>query len=170
MNETGEAKPYPMDFDAMEKGDVISVAELERITGLKSGTSAYDFAVLKLRGLIQCEQQARGRYVVIASHKGTLRILLDKEATTYLDTTRRHLCGRLGRAHRQLTAVDTAGFSQDELVDHTHNVIRSASLISHMIAARHDAKKLINHGGVQLPFSHESFIKKIADLSDRNKE
>ena len=42
------AERWPVDYEALSKGDVIGVERLERITEMKYGTKGYELAALTL--------------------------------------------------------------------------------------------------------------------------
>jgi len=74
---------HPIDFDSLQKGDVIPVERLEKITRTKHGTSEYQLAVLDLSKQIEKEKYLRGTPVFVVQQNSALRLLTDKEAVPY---------------------------------------------------------------------------------------
>ena len=58
-DETG-VNYYPMDFAALQKGDVISISRIEQITGYKRDHAQFAMESMKLAHRIQCEMRSRG--------------------------------------------------------------------------------------------------------------
>ena len=70
---------YPLDFEAIFKGQHITQQELEQITGKKAGTDEYQFALLGLQQQIQNKTNC----TVKISNKYELQVLTDEEASRH---------------------------------------------------------------------------------------
>jgi len=70
---------YPLDWDELSKGDVLSANELQRITGKTPGTDEFRFACMTLQSLIQ----AKTRFTVKLKGDHTLHVLFDAEAAEH---------------------------------------------------------------------------------------
>lgn len=126
-----EASSFPIDFDALKKGDDIPVSVIEHISGTKYGTTAYNTAALQLRDKIESRLKEREDplHVVIESRLGVIHICTDKEATRVAYSRVEHACASLRRNTIRLTRVDTGNLSQAELADHDRR-LRMASLMN----------------------------------------
>jgi len=72
---------YPLDFDALEKGDDIPAEKIREIIKHPPGTDEYRFALMALQERTTNELSERGLEVVIVQRKGALHVCTDKEAS-----------------------------------------------------------------------------------------
>lgn len=126
-----DVTPFPIDFDALKKGDDIPVSLIEHISGTKYGTDAYSVAALQLRKQIESrlEEREEPLYVVIVSRLGVIHICTDEEATRVSYSRVEHASASLRRNTIRLIRVDTGNLSQAELADHDRR-LRIASLMN----------------------------------------
>lgn len=126
---------YPIDVGALKKGDVLSIEQLQEITGKKpADTTAFAFAMLSLRDFIQDNTD----FTVKMGTDG-LHILTDSEAARY---NHRRAMGHIGGIHRRYernTLVDVRNLSTEERSIHAHNLLNE----SRYIAALNKATKRI---------------------------
>ena len=107
MNDTNR---HPnIDYMALQKGDVIGIEELEKITHKQVGTDAYDLAVMGIRKRILDERED---LTVVHDHD-TLRILTDPEASTYNDTRFKRSIRVMCESNNRLIQVDTSQFNKE---------------------------------------------------------
>lgn len=122
LNSTGDSEmtveisePYPIDFDALKKGDVISEQQIKDIFKPETETD-YAFAILNLVG--QIERERSDLYPV--GRKGAIVILNDQEAHEH--SVRRHakLVGDMRRNARRRTRIDATEMTDasKRLVEH----------------------------------------------------
>lgn len=130
----------PLDFDEIQKGDVISPAQLEEITGRKIGTTKYQLAVLQLSSRIAKECADRNKPVSIAVMKGTLCVLTDEQASEYEHQQFKSRFRGAGRAHRRAVAVNVGRLSDVQKKKHERNVFVQAGMLQ---AARTQRRRLI---------------------------
>lgn len=110
---------YPLDFDAIFKGQVITQAELEQITGKKSGTDEYQFALLSLQSMIQEKTSC----TVKISNKVELKVLTDEEASQHnYKLFLQNVRGMRSRFELN-TAVDVAELSEGQRTKHERNLV-----------------------------------------------
>jgi len=114
----GTVDKYPLDFDALKKGDVISVAMQEDIFKIKANNEAFAFRSLALRQRIEKELSDRGFPVTVRHDHGTLVICTDPDASEYNDRMRAKTLRAFGRAHRRNLAVDRGNLDQAQLEKH----------------------------------------------------
>lgn len=121
-----EATPYPMDFDVLEKGSVISAEEVERITGLTRAESAHGMAIMRLSGLIQQRLADRELFVITKQSKGAIHVLEDPDASAHaFAEANRHMRG-YHRNARRLGTIDVSRLSDIEKRDHENRVMIAA--------------------------------------------
>lgn len=78
-----DGQRWPLDFDAINKGDTFTPDRLEVIVNFPKQTNAYRFAVLSLRERIMKELEDRNRPATVAIIKGCLCVLTDEQASVY---------------------------------------------------------------------------------------
>lgn len=106
---------YPLDFDALSKGEVVSE---ERIREIYKTTTEQEqaFACLNLIG--QIERERPDLYPV--TKKGSVVILTDQEAHEHSVNRHTKLVGDMRRNARRRTRIDASEFSDAEkrMVEH----------------------------------------------------
>lgn len=122
-----EATQYPMAFDDLEKGSIISADEVERITGFTRCQTAHGMAVMKLVNQIVERLEERELYVMVRQEKGALHILDDPNgsAHAYCEFLR-HARG-CGRNIRRMGKVDVSKLSGSESRDHENRLMVAVS-------------------------------------------
>jgi hypothetical protein len=74
---------YDIDIDKLEKGQVISVGEVERLTGVSFHHRRFALELLQLRDFIVMERMRIGRPLSVRSANGSLVINTDAQASQY---------------------------------------------------------------------------------------
>lgn len=138
---------YPIDFDALKKGDVISVEALIRITGLKPNEDGYPWAVMQLRSRIEEELEVRGYPVTLAQIKGDLHILEDAEASSYNWSTHNKAIRGLYKSYRRNRSVDISALDEDQKRQHSKRLSNQSVYVQ----AISQAHKRIIDGGESVP-------------------
>lgn len=118
-----EATPFPLDFDALKKGDVISEDRLEAITSEKRETKEYQFKAMSLADRIEREMAERGLSVYAVVRREKIRILTDDEAKEHTQRLGLQAVRKLFRAVRKGGAVDTTGFTIEQKQEHERQII-----------------------------------------------
>lgn len=130
---------YPIDFDAVRKGDEFPPEELEDIFGKKPGTDEFRFAVLGLQSLIQ----ERTGFTVKGMSSGGLRVLTDAEAAEHNQRIfAQNLRGMVAR-HALNCQVDVDNLSSDQKLKHDRNLLSQSRYVS---ALAHTTKQLTIEG------------------------
>jgi hypothetical protein len=139
MDELSESdiQYYPLDFDALQKGDVITIDRLEAITDKQRGTQAFQLAVLSLRERIINECKDRDRFFTVAIVKGNLRILTDEEAAVYNSRTFKMGMKRSRKSLSRLAKVDMNNLDDLQKKSHERNLI----VFGKMLQAARSAQK-----------------------------
>jgi hypothetical protein len=124
-----ECQKYPLDFDALVKGSVITVDQLESITGFKQGSEEYAFKVMALRDQIERELHQRGHNWTVAQVKRNLKVLTDGEAVLHNERKFKAGFAMQVQAHWRAEGVDVAQLSDGEKERHTRNLCLQAAQI-----------------------------------------
>lgn len=127
---------YPLDFDALNKGDVVTADRLEQITSEKRGTKDYQFKVMALAQRVETELAERGLSVIAVVRREQIRILTDEEASEHTERLGEHAVKKLHRGFRKSAAVDTSGFTEEQQADHQRRLLRLGRYVAAIKAAR----------------------------------
>lgn len=93
-----QAERYPLDFDALAKGQFIPPEQIEAIYAVKRDHKDYQFRCLTLRDEIMRERED----LSVRMHKGGLRINTDQEAAAYHATEAQRACNKVRRQAEHL--------------------------------------------------------------------
>lgn len=107
-----------IDVASLEKGDWISPEIIEAQTGETVGTTAFQFAALKLKGEIEAALKAVGRPATLKQEGAGIRLLSDSEAAVYNEVRGERACAQLAKAHRRNLAVDETNLPSGERQTH----------------------------------------------------
>lgn len=123
MDEQTILSKYPIDVDALVKGDEISVERVEVIVGVRYTDRRYALAACQLASWIEGEKLDRGEYVTVATVKGAIRVLTDAEAADYL--TRRFAAHEAGlrTSARRKAGVDRSALTEDGRAKHDRELV-----------------------------------------------
>ena len=140
----GSDKPerFPLDFDAIEKGDVISQEEVEEIVGMEKEKDPEKFNLLRLQliGQIIRELRDRDRFYTICQKRGSICILEDKEASPYNEKSINRGVHRMAQAQRRNLAVDTTKLTEKEQQAHSKRLLVGGALVAACYAVRRSPK------------------------------
>lgn len=145
MTHENETKRYPLDFDAIAKGDQWTPDELEQITSTRRGTTQYQFACLELRMRIMRECLDRGKPVTAAMVKGSLRVLTDEEASLYNAKIFRVGQRKSARSLGRLSRVNIANLTESQKQEHERNILVFGRMLAASRRAQRGQLKLIAH-------------------------
>lgn len=134
-----DVRYFPIDFDAVKKGDSWTPEELERLTEYSRESPHYAFAVLALKSMIVRECRDRNKNFTVAVVKGCLRVLTDEEAAEYNHQMVRSGIRRSVRSFRRLTHVDVANLSISQKCEHDRRVIVYGRMLQAANSERHKA-------------------------------
>jgi hypothetical protein len=133
-------KQYPLDFDALQKGDVISVEQIENIFGIKRTDRNFWAKTLNLRDRIAKEMIDRNRPVTVRTSQGALHICQDREATVYNHKRVGHAYRTMIKAHRRQLCVDVSDFTVEEKTEHDKRLLTSGAMSAACMAVRRSPK------------------------------
>lgn len=109
---------FPIDYDALKKGDVITRDRLEQITGRKAGSKDYQLRLLSLQSQIEREMAHRGQPWTIKITKDEIRILTDPEASTYNHALQVQARCAMEKRYQLNSSVDVAQLTDDQRSQH----------------------------------------------------
>lgn len=132
------ATRYPIDPDAVTKGDEISVETLTKLSGAEGGSQRYQLFALALGNWIERQKAERGEHVVVVMRKGALRILLDREIPAYTAQRWRESLGIQRRAIQAVGHVDRSQLPDDAARNQLDR--QATSMAAQYTAARNAAR------------------------------
>jgi hypothetical protein len=132
------AERYPIDYDALKKGDSIGPGRLVEILGVRQTHPRWQLKLLALQQEIERELWDRGKPWTVAIRKGFIAVLTDSEAAEY--NRRRFLSAQrsLHRSHRRNSAVDQANLAESERAMHHRAIHVEGVQLAAMLAARRE--------------------------------
>ncbi len=116
---------YPIDFESIQKGDVITEDVIERAMDCKVGTKQYEFRMMALGAMIW----QRTGFVVKGQNYTQLRVLTDEEAVPYSAKTFRTGQRKMRRGHVQSQSIDVEELSEDSKRTLRNNIISQSRLL-----------------------------------------
>lgn len=127
---------YPLDFESLQKGDVIPVEKVEEIARVKRDHPRFNFAALHLAKRIETELADRGRAVTVRSEHGALVICTDEDASNYNERRVKAQARGMGRSVRRMVSVDRTNLSTERLPVHDRKVEIYGKMYSAMTRVR----------------------------------
>lgn len=113
------SEPFPLDFEALQKGDVLSREQIVKALGrpiVGERLTPFDehrfrMLAMQLGGMIESERPD----LVVGYHHDTIRILTDIEAEEATKRRCRSAVRSIGRNARRRAAIDRSEFSAEQL-------------------------------------------------------
>jgi hypothetical protein len=120
---------FPVDYDAIHKGDVIPRSEIAKLLGIPfRNYHDLQIAVVGLQHEIADGLRARGKPYTVCQKNGDLAILDDPNASEYnQEWFHKHRRG-LFRCHARLAAVDSSQLTEDQRRKHVRDCPHQARL------------------------------------------
>ena len=120
---------FPLDAEALEKGDVITVSALERILKCKEDTKEYAFGLMSLREWIMREKERLGNPVTVSIHGGSLIVHEDESASDYNDKCVESGLNQCKRGFKRLMQVDADNLTPEALAKHDKRLRRHSLML-----------------------------------------
>jgi hypothetical protein len=127
-----QATRFPIDYDALNKGDTIPADRCEQILGIKQSVPRYALALLGLKERVEDELHERGKNWTLRTEKGALRVLTDAEASTYNHHESRRHRHALKRRFALGSAVDMANLTDDQRKEHERTLYTDGRYVQAM--------------------------------------
>jgi len=134
-----------LDFTELRKGDIISVAELERLFGFSRSMNAYSLATMQLCNDISRYFRSIGEIVTVCTRDYAIHILRDSEAAEYNALKFKHGIDTADRAHERALAVDIGNLKQEEVLRHDRKLYIQGRILQSIRVARKKACRVVAH-------------------------
>lgn len=147
--DTTPTTKYPLDFSALEKGQLVLQEDIERITGVSKSENPEDYQleVLNLTQRIMKETAELGLFMTAKGDKGAIRILTDEEAVEYhasqCESGRKKSIRNMARMQIN---VDVRNLSEDSKARHERNLVKEGIYLSMVNKAREEIRLLPENG------------------------
>lgn len=137
-----ETEKYPLDFDALEKGQYIDAETLTHIFNVRPGTQLFSLKTMQLKMRIECE-----RADLIARGEGQgIRILTDEEAGPYLHGRMEAHVRGLAKTSQKRSRIDPNALTPEQRAMHESENRIGASVA---VAARQAMRKQLRIEALQ---------------------
>lgn len=121
------AERWPVDFDALKRGDVIPSERVERVYGVSREDRAYSLAAMRLAKLVSTFfRRERGENVVVVCVRDDIRILTHAEQARHVRRQERIRRRSYLRNIEAGAAVDTDALSDEERQAHEEWLLRAS--------------------------------------------
>ena len=107
-----------IDYDAINKGYIITDAELEKILECSSDTKVFSHRKMQLQGRIESELRSRGKDWVVSGAKERIEVLVDDCASDHCDKQTVKAVRSIEKHHRKRGAIDTGKLSTERRRTH----------------------------------------------------
>lgn len=132
-----DAKRWPIDFESLKKGDVITADELERIFKATPGSKTYLFRMMSLKEKIEVERRKLHDPIVVKECNNELHLLTDEQAVDYTDRECEMAKRRYGRNLKRMMSVDRSKLRGETDKRHLRNIeVRSRGYQAMQLAER----------------------------------
>jgi hypothetical protein len=139
------AEAYPVDFEALKKGDTIPAEKIEEIFNTRRTDADYSLYQMKLRSRIIGERRKMGRPVSVRCDGPALVILTDSEASQYQARRCETALDKLADGNLGLQEVDVQNLREDEMKYHERRQLVSGAMLAGAIGAKKQAIKALPH-------------------------
>ena len=133
-----EATRFPLDFDALNKGDIITAKTLTEILGVRPSSARYRAKQVDLAFEIERQLKARDRDVTARLDHDDIIIVTDQDAVAYHAKLGKKAVRQLKRALRKTIEIDRGNLDSDGLKAHD----RSMETLSKRVLAVSVAHKI----------------------------
>lgn len=132
MNDDAESPlvRWPLDFDALSKGDVIDSGRLAEITKAAPGTSTYSLRLLQVKEQIERKLLQREYPVTTKIEGNCLRILTDAEASEYNEQQAEQAVRKAYRSLRRQMNVDVRSLTPEQQTEHGRRLIQQGAVVN----------------------------------------
>ena len=139
-DELDETRRWPVDYETLKKGDVITADRLEKLVGLKRDNPRYSLAIMSLKQRIQDDLEDIGSIWTLAIVKNDLRVLTDAEASEYNHRSLLNGMAKMFRSQYRNMAVDVTELTDDQEKDHIRRIEVDGKILQAIRAARKTPK------------------------------
>lgn len=135
---------HPIDIDNLNKGDVISLQEIQKVIGIDPDDDqrAFDLARLALMAKIDTDLQRIGKQFTVAQVKGEIKVLTDEEASVYNSKRLGNAIRTMQKAHIKISSVETGDFDDELKGKHERRVYVSSKFMQSVDNVRKELRLL----------------------------
>jgi hypothetical protein len=158
---------YPIDLDALKKGDYISPEEISKIYSVPLTSSKFNLYALKLKCFIK-EKSSQAEFQFLTKIEGGgVRILTDKESIRYTDNLSDNTVRRLFRHLQDMMRIPVAqlGHEDRDLLD--KSILKNSRRV-HVIKKTDKETKAIPSIGRDTPSMLNGEISKKSETNEIN--
>lgn len=125
---------YPVDVRALNKGDILSVAQVETAVSTKFEHRKFALAACRLAGWVEDEKRRQGEHVTVITVKGEIHVLTDSKAAEYQARRFEEHEAGLRRATRKKAHIDRSQLTAEELAVHDRGLSVMAAKLTRLRA------------------------------------
>lgn len=130
-----ETKKWPVDFEAIKKGDIITEAQCRAALSPKDDKD-FQLKLLSLKDEIERRHADLGTVLTIKVTRNSLHVLTDPEASEYNESRQQHALRHFVKSHRRLIGVEISNLSPEQAGEHDRRIAHSSNYMSAIKDAR----------------------------------
>lgn len=147
---------WPLDFDALSKGDVIESTRLADITKATPGTSTYSLRILQVKEQIERKLLQRDYPVTTKIEGASIRILTDVEASEYNEQQGEQAVRKAFRALRRQMNVDVRSLTAEQQAEHGRRLIHQGAIVNAIRETRRNMRLQATQNPVRQALGNEN--------------
>jgi hypothetical protein len=120
---------YPFDWEELQKGDILTTEELQRITGKTPGSDEFRFACMTLQSLIQ----DKTGFTVKLKGDETLQVLTDAEAAEHNSRLFGQFMRSMVSRHALNCEVDVDNLNPTSRAKHDRTLVTQSRYVSAIV-------------------------------------
>lgn len=113
-----EATRWPIDYEAIKKGDSIPVDKVERLVGVSRTDARFSLLAMQMAKQIERDLHINKKMWTVRTEGGSIRVLTDAEASHYNHSRQRRDRRSMFRRFALNSAVDATLLSDDQKQQH----------------------------------------------------
>lgn len=134
---------YPLDFSALDKGQLLEIETLEAVFAQRYETSNdWDLQLMKLQGLIHAHRSD----ITVTIDRDRLRVLTDAEASEHNAQLVARGARLIMSRNERLLSVDRGQLDADQSIKHDRRVLVSSALAAGIAESRRRIVALPGNG------------------------
>lgn len=124
-----KTEKWPLDFDAINKGDIITEAQCRAALNPRDDKD-FQLKLLTLKEEIERRHAELGTILTIKVTRNSLHILTDAEASEYNENRQQHALRHFVKSHRRLIGVEIGNLSSEQAGEHDRRIAHSANYMT----------------------------------------
>lgn len=123
---------YPLDYDALSKGDVIAPETIEAAVNCKRLHPQYALRLLSFKEHLERELMTRGQAITLKCEDQSIRLLTDEEASEYNAKATDAYFRRAAKAHVRNLSVDVGNLTTERRQQHERTLVVNSRMLQAM--------------------------------------